>query len=204
MGSPKGLLPDANGVPLLARWIGLADAVGLVPCVVGDAAPYAALLAELERKRGAPITRIVDSPAGVGPLGGLRAVLAHAGDATVVVVACDMPAVRVEDLTALRSAPVGRSSAPDPAAVVSQRIDGEGRATWEPFFARYEARASLAVVDALLATGERALFRVAEALRAVPWHPDPRCFVDWDVPDDLPGGAPPGGGPMPGADRPGS
>ncbi|MEZ4255586.1 MAG: NTP transferase domain-containing protein [Polyangiales bacterium] len=87
------LLPDANGVPLLARWIGLADAVGLVPCVVGDAAPYAALLAELERKRGAPITRIVDSPAGVGPLGGLRAVLAHAGDATVVVVACDMPAV---------------------------------------------------------------------------------------------------------------
>src|SRR5690606_25110478 len=103
--------------------------------LVGKRPEYAAIsLATLE-----------DDPPGVGPIGGLAALLAHAGERHALVVACDMPFVTREDVTALLSS--------EGAMAVAARRDER----WEPLFARYDAPRALPVVRRRIAAGRLGL-----------------------------------------------
>ena len=68
----------------------------------------------------------------LGPLGGLLALLAHAGERAAIAVACDMPFVSPELARRLAETRVA-------APAVAARRDGR----WEPFFARYDAKVVL-------------------------------------------------------------
>lgn len=163
MGTPKGLLPSPiDGRPLLAR----AIAISPYPVVVlGAHEPYAALLEG--------VTTLADEPAGIGPLGGLRALLAHA-PGKAIAIACDMPFVEREDLVALAEHP---SDAP----IVAAR-----RERYEPFFARYDAPRVLPAVDEAIARGERSLQRLLARFTIAELTPQsPRALDDWDTPDDV-------------------
>jgi molybdopterin-guanine dinucleotide biosynthesis protein A len=82
-GVPKGLLAAPSGETLVQRWTALFAGLS-VPCVlVGTHAAYAHLGLET----------LPDEPEGVGPLGGLVALLRRAGRGPVLAVACDMPHV---------------------------------------------------------------------------------------------------------------
>jgi molybdopterin-guanine dinucleotide biosynthesis protein A len=126
---------------------------------------------------------LADAPGGVGPLGGLRALLLHAeatGHAHALALACDLPYVGGRLLTRLwREAPDAHCLAPR---------DGE---LWQTLVARY-AVASLPALDATLAAGDRALQRFVGRLgeRAVELAVDERErdeLRDWDTPEDAPG-----------------
>ncbi len=140
--------------------------------VAGDPAPWQA--------RGIEV--IPDRVAGAGPLAGLSAALAAAGDGEAVVcVAGDLPFLSPALLTALRDRAAGADAlAPRPA----------GRA--EPLCARYAVRAR-ATVDARLAGGRLALHELLAELATV-WlddlalaalDPDGLSFVNLNTPDDL-------------------
>src|SRR5262245_17154452 len=90
-GVAKGLLTLPDGETVIGRLLRVcAQALpGSTPVLVGEAAAYAAL----------GLRAIADAPSGVGPLGGLRALLADArqdGHAAALVLACDMPHVSAE------------------------------------------------------------------------------------------------------------
>ena len=79
-GKPKGLL-ERGGVALVDRWGRLFDALGVDHVLVGENRAYL------------PRRALPDAVQGVGPLGGLVALLAQAGERRTVAVACDMPYV---------------------------------------------------------------------------------------------------------------
>jgi molybdopterin-guanine dinucleotide biosynthesis protein A len=117
-GVAKGLLSAPSGETLVARWRRLFAELGWTCVFVGQHDAYAAI----------EIERLADDPPGIGPLGGLSALLARAGEGRAIAVACDMPFVSVELLSKL-------ASHPSRAAVLAPRR-GE---LWEPLFARYDA-----------------------------------------------------------------
>ncbi len=140
--------------------------------VANDPAPW--------RARGVEV--VGDRVAGAGPLAGISAALAAAGDAEAVVcLAGDLPFLSPALLTALRDgAPGAEALAPRPA----------GHA--EPLCARY-AVAARAVVDARLAAGRLALHALLAELATV-WlddqalaalDPEGLSFVNLNTPDDL-------------------
>lgn len=151
-GAPKGLLVGPTGETLLARLTRVASAVGEV-IVVGDASAYG-------------VASIPDDPPGIGPLGGLRALLSGG---SAIAVACDMPYVEVEHLRAL-------AEHPSAASIVAARRQG----LWEPFFARYDAS-----VLGAITSSERSFQRLFAKLSPVELAIDPRALDDWDTPDDL-------------------
>jgi molybdopterin-guanine dinucleotide biosynthesis protein A len=167
-GAPKGLLPAPGGAEsIAARLVRVGREVGLAPVLVGEAAPYAGL--------GLPV--LADEPPGVGPLGGLAALLAHAGDQPAIALACDMPGVTRELL--LRLAASARR-----ADVIAARR-GE---RWEPFFARYDSAKVLPVLRAAIREGVRSFQDLFARLAVVElaigdeeWH----ALVDWDEPGDV-------------------
>lgn len=171
MGAPKGRLPaPATGAALIDALVEVARAVGLSPVLVGDATPYADLA------RGVP--RLADDPPGIGPLGGLRALLAHA-PGTAVAVACDMPSVSAAALKELLEHP---SAAP----VVAARRGP--RAPWEPLFARYDAPRVRAPLDRAVSAGTRSFQRFLAGVEVDPLPMTPaieRALVDWDRPEDI-------------------
>jgi len=149
-GRAKGLLLTPDGETIVDRWRRLFSALGL-PCVlVGVRPEYAGL--------GLPI--VPDDPPGVGPLGGLAALLARG---SAVAVACDMPYVTEALLRQLVAAPA--------APIVAPRRD-DGR--WEPLFARYDD-AVLPRVRARVARGALSLQGLLEESGAVPLP-----VTDWD------------------------
>lgn len=179
MGRPKGLLPAPSsaepvpsvdaGEPLLLRALGLARACGVPAVLVGDASPYRALLAERD------VPALVDDPPGVGPVGGLCALLAYAERA--VAIACDMPFVTVEDVRALLDSP---SAAP---VLAARRADD---APWEPLLARYDSARVLPAARASIAAGERGFQRLFARLAVERWSPvSARALEDWDEPADV-------------------
>jgi molybdopterin-guanine dinucleotide biosynthesis protein A len=122
-----------------------------------------------------------DSPPGIGPLGGLRALLLHAqtlGATNALALACDLPYL---------GAPlIRRLAVEQPHALLLAPREGD---LWHVLTARYGAGA-IASVDATLQSGERALQRVATRLgaRAVGLALDATEMAelrDWDVPGDL-------------------
>lgn len=167
MGRPKGLLVSTDGVPLVERTGALFDALG-VPWVLVGVRPEYASLGRLA---------LADAAEGVGPLGGLLALLRHAGDRAAVAVACDMPFLSQRLLARLREAPAGPP-------VVAARRDGR----WEPLFARFEARTVLPVAQRRCERGELSLQGLLDELDATPLPTTPeeeRELDDWDEPADI-------------------
>jgi molybdopterin-guanine dinucleotide biosynthesis protein A len=118
-----------------------------------------------------------DEPPGVGPLGGLIALLRHAGTSPALAFACDMPFVSralVERLLA----------APSDAPIVAPRRD----ARWEPLCARYEPARVLPLALARAASPHHALQALLDEAGAValPLLPHEAAELrDWDTPADV-------------------
>ena len=144
---------------------------GVEVLLVGSAEPYADL----------GLTVLPDDPAGIGPLGGLRALLRHAaslGADGALVFACDLPH--------LGAGLVRRLATEAPEADFVAARDGE---LWQTLAARYGVGA-LPVVERAIAEGDRALQRVVSRLaeRAVELRLDAseRAELrDWDTPEDV-------------------
>jgi molybdopterin-guanine dinucleotide biosynthesis protein A len=172
-GCDKGMLraPDDAGV-LAERLLRLGSELGLACMVVGGAPGYGA-------RFGVP--QLVDEPAGSGPLGGLRALLARARTEHVAMLACDMPYVSRALLQRLVETP-----ALEHAALLAAREPSRGK--WQPFFARYRVAATLPAVDAALASGVlsfQTLFRSLEVQELVLSPAEHAELRDWDEPGDL-------------------
>lgn len=165
MGRPKGLLlaPD-SGEPLLVRSVRIAREAGLEPILVGDATPYADLVAD--------VPRIADDPIGEGPLAGVLA-LARRADPFAVALACDMPFV---DAGALRAI----AEHPSRAKALVPKRDG----LFEPFLARY-AGAIAPDVERALANGTRSIQLLLATMDVDVLDLDARLLTDWDTPEDV-------------------
>ncbi|MGZ3455910.1 MAG: molybdenum cofactor guanylyltransferase [Polyangiales bacterium] len=162
----KGLL-TIDGEPIVVRTARLAREVGLEVVLVGDASAYASL----------GIPSIPDDPPGIGPLGGLHALLGGSSVAArdAIVLACDMPYIRREDLAELaRFAPE--------ADVVAARLGPE--APWEALFSRWSAR-SRTVVKAGIDEGLRSFQRILARLDVRQIQVPATSLRDWDEPADL-------------------
>ena len=91
-GFPKGRLPvSSSGQPIVLHLAALAQSLDLPVVLVGEHAAYHDL--------GLP--GVPDQPAGIGPLGGLAALLTAASGSEVIALACDMPFVSAQILTRL-------------------------------------------------------------------------------------------------------
>jgi molybdenum cofactor guanylyltransferase len=174
-GKPKGLLvADDARTPresIVARLIRLAAELNLTPVFVGTAEPYALHW---------PQVRVIgDEPTGIGPLGGLSGVLAAAGQARVLAVACDMPQVT--------SALLQRLLNTAPAAPVLASKNQDGR--WDPLCARYDPHTVRPRLQMALAQGVRSFQRLFESLPVTELELDAQervQLVDWDTPEDIP------------------
>ncbi|HEU4631553.1 MAG TPA: molybdenum cofactor guanylyltransferase [Gemmatimonadaceae bacterium] len=164
-GRPKGL-ELVGGRRILHRVAGALAQVSDDLLLVANAPDAAAWLP------GTPVVR--DTVRDAGPLGGLQAALAHAPGA-VLAVAWDMPFVSPSLLGELRRR--GERGGAD-AVVPESAPDG----ALEPLCAYY-ASSSLAIVDVVLAEGERRLGALLARLR-VERVPHARV-VDWGDPRRL-------------------
>lgn len=159
----KGLL-EIDGEPIVVRTARLARDQGFEVVLVGDASAYRAL----------DIPALADDPPGIGPLGGLHALLA-ASSVPAIVVACDMPYLRAGDLAELaRFAPE--------ADVVAAKREPDG--PWEALFSRWSVR-TRTVVEAAIADGVRSFQRVLQRLDVRRIDLPARSLADWDEPSDL-------------------
>jgi len=171
-GVSKGNL-TFDGAKLLGRLLAACrEALPSSPIVlVGPAQAYA--------EHG--LRALSDDPAGIGPLGGLRALLRHAestGAPAALALACDLPH--------LEAALLRRLGCESPEADFVAPRDGT---LWHTLVARYGTGA-LPDVEATIAAGERALQRVVQRLggRAVelPVNPTEHAELrDWDTPEDV-------------------
>jgi molybdenum cofactor guanylyltransferase len=160
-GRAKGFLPAPEGGSLLDRWRALFREMS-IPCVlVGKRPEYAAV----------ELVSIEDDPENVGPIGGLAAFLAYAGDRRAIAVACDMPYVDRADLEALIACEVD---------VACARTDG-----WEPFCAIYDAPRVLPIVRAQIEAGERSLRALLAKTKTRAVAIDGAHLRDWDRPEDV-------------------
>lgn len=147
-------------------------------------APIIYLVGESSAYRAEGVRRLADDPAGVGPLGGLRALLLETirrGARSALALAGDMPFLTRPLLERLWS------ERPD-AAALAPREDGR----WHPLFARYRASDVLPHVDAALAAGQTSLQIIFErlALQAAVMAlsgSERDAIVDWDRPSDVTG-----------------
>ena len=170
-GQPKGLLRGPSGETLVERWKALFAALA-IPCVlVGQRERSAYASAGLEVLAD---TRAEDD---LGPLGGLLALLEHAGEGHAIAVACDMPFASAELVRKL--AETG-TEAPALAARRERR--------WEPFFARYDGRAVLPTARAHADARRGSLQALLDAVRAAELamsDEEQAQLRDWDTPEDA-------------------
>jgi molybdopterin-guanine dinucleotide biosynthesis protein A len=165
-GAPKGLLEVAPGETIVERWRAMLGELAEEVVLVGSAASYASL----------GVAAIADDPAGIGPLGGVVALLEHAGERVAIAVACDMPYVSralLQRLVSFRAAPL-----------VAPRRDGR----WETMLARFDAPRVLPVARAHVARVHRSLQALFDASGAVELPIDAREseeLRDWDTPEDT-------------------
>jgi len=168
-GLPKGLLRGPDGATLVERWRAMLTELGVAVVLVGEAAAYESL--------GLPVRK--DEPPGVGPLGGLLALLRHAGTVPALAFACDMPFVSralVERLLA----------APSDAPIVAPRRG----ALWEPLCARYDPARVLPLAVARASSTHHSLQHLLDdaGAAALPLLPDEDAELrDWDSPADVTG-----------------
>jgi molybdopterin-guanine dinucleotide biosynthesis protein A len=130
---------------------------------------------------------VADDPAADGPLAGLLALLAFAGERLAIAVACDMPLVD----EALVRRLVDTMRAADAPVVAPKRL-ARGREVWEPLFAVYDAPRVRPVARAFAARGERKLQLLLDEAGARPLalsREEAEALADWDSPADLPTGS---------------
>lgn len=170
-GRPKGLLaaPD-TGEPLAVRLARLARGVGCEVVLVGRADAYREALPHL------PV--LEDAPGIDGPLAGLSALLAEAGERPALALACDLPFVTASLLQRLLDAPA--------APIVAPRARPD--APWEPLLARYAPSEVAPVLEGALRDGIRSFQRLFARL-AVQELPlataELEQLRDWDEPSDV-------------------
>jgi len=167
-GVPKGMLPHPSepGV-LVERSIRLAREVGCEPWLVGNHPAYA----------GLGIRIIPDLIEGLGPIGGLAALIREAGDRNALVLGCDMPFVPAELLRTLMTS-LGQE-----AAVVPCR--GGMR---EPLCALYVPGRIAEPMARSLRTGRFGLQKLLRTVDVREVHlslEQERWLRDWDAPDDV-------------------
>lgn len=180
-GVPKGNL-DAGGQPLLVRTIELCHAALRARHATHESRDAGVVLIGDSHAYAAPgVQRLDDLPPGVGPLGGLNALLVAALErrCLAVALAVDMPHLDAALLERLLGEHVA-------AAALAPRQDGR----WQPLFARYRPGEVLPVVRELLSRGQSALQAVFGELAtgAVELELDVReqaQLRDWDTPEDV-------------------
>ena len=173
-GLAKGNLRTREGERVIERLI--------AACREALDEPNLALVGAVDGYADLGLPALADAPAGVGPIGGLRALLlagAARGVPSVLALACDLPFLSARLIRRLATEELD-------AAFLSPR-DGE---FWQPLVARYDTSAALAAVDAALAHGERALKSVPARLgpraRALSIDERERLELrDCDSPADL-------------------
>jgi molybdopterin-guanine dinucleotide biosynthesis protein A len=166
-GRAKGMMAAPYGGTIVERWLTVLRSVGVDQVV---------LVGQNEAYAGLGLEALDDEPAGIGPLGGLCALLSRAGDASAIALACDMPFV---SSTLTRRLLVG----PDFAIVAPRRGD-----VWEPLFARYKAAIVLPVARARVAAGRHSLQGLLAEAGAVelPLERDEALELrDWDTTEDA-------------------
>ena len=173
-GVAKGMLrTPAGDETLVERLLRVCRRVAPEASVslVGEASQYAAL----------GVRVLLDAPSGVGPLGGLRALLlrAHAdGARTALALACDLPFLDESVVARLIAPLIGAARVPV--------ADGRD----QPLAAAYAPELTLDVVDGLLARAQHRVLGVLDELGA---HVERVTFDgvgagllrDWDTPDDV-------------------
>lgn len=143
MGTDKASL-IRDGETFLERTTRLAQAVSrLPPLIVGRDRPG--------DWRGLPAEFIPDDLSGIGPIGGLRTALRHAGNLPLLVLSCDLPALTDEALVWL----------------FEQRRNEYGVVTrngeqMEPLFAIY-LPASISLIDTNISAGKGSLHALIRA-----------------------------------------
>jgi molybdopterin-guanine dinucleotide biosynthesis protein A len=172
-GTAKGLLESPLGGTIVERLVRVtSDALGPASIVlVGNNSAYTAL----------GFSMLEDDPRGIGPLGGLAALLAEAvrrNHGFSIALACDLPFVSAKLLKRL-------AESPSLADALAPHVDGR----WQPLVARYRPAPALDAVRETIAAGERALHRVFARLgeRAAVLELDDREIAelrDWDEPAD--------------------
>lgn len=174
-GITKGLLPaPASGLTLVERI--LAELRAALPdaelVLVGQALAYARL----------NLTVVADAPEGIGPLGGLLGLLAHAqraGCARVLALPCDLPFVTREVLKRLAV------EAPSAAAVVA-----EAGGVPNPLLACYRVPQALPAARRVLGSGRYSLRALLDTLGdgvvTLGLSPnEAESLRDWDTPEDM-------------------
>jgi molybdopterin-guanine dinucleotide biosynthesis protein A len=145
------------------------------------AVPRIYLVGESSAYSAPGLLRLADDPAGVGPMGGLRALLAEAARQ-------QLPALALAgDLPFLTPSLLGRLCLEaQSAAALAPCADGR----WEPLFARYSPEAVLPELDAALSQQQTALqslfHRLGARALALPLSgAEWRFLRDWDRPSDM-------------------
>jgi len=176
-GAPKGNL-DAGGQSLVTRTIELCRS--LAPSAA-DTSEERVLLVGDGRAYTADVPRLADAPPGVGPLGGLCALLTAALErrCLALALAVDLPHL---DAALLRRLLLEHEAA----LALAPREAGR----WQPLCARYRPLEVLPIVHALLARGETALQSVFHALGPDAVELDLSSaererLHDWDTPEDV-------------------
>ncbi|MCL2447944.1 MAG: molybdenum cofactor guanylyltransferase [Polyangiaceae bacterium] len=166
-GQPKGLLPVPDGRAIVDRLRAVLEEAGAGEVVlVGRHPAYAA----------APVDALDDTPPGIGPLGGLIALLARAQGGHAIAVACDMPYVSCRLVARLLAAPEAVAVAP------------RHERRWEPLCARYEADAVRPLAEAQSRGPDHSLQRLLDRAGAIELplsEAETRELRDWDRPDDV-------------------
>lgn len=178
-GVAKGLL-RYQGQPLLDRLVdacrrAVAPAELRRVCLIGNAAAYGATRLPV----------LADEPPGLGPIGGLRALLLDAARSghDAIALAVDLPYVTPGLIRRLCVEQAG-------AAALAPR---ETDLLWQPLFARYRPEPVLRAIDAVLDARRSSLQSIFEVLasgadRAVELAltSDERATLrDWDRPNDM-------------------
>ncbi len=172
-GRPKGMLrsPINTKLTLVEHFQKLAQQLAIECVLVGSKVQYAHF--------GIPM--LSDKPPGLGPLGGLNALLDYCltKDTLAVAVACDMPYVSFELLSRLCTT---ASDCP----VFAPRDAASHR--WQPLFARYEPRRVIPIVQERLTCDDHSLQSVVTLaggetlpLTAEEWS----ILRDWDEEQDI-------------------
>lgn len=156
---------------LVDRLVRIAGDAG-IECVVVGSHPEATPLP-------AGVARVADQPPGIGPLGGLVALLRFAPTRPVIAVACDMPFV-----TAALVERLARD--PRDAAVLAPREPAAHK--WQPLFARYDAARVLPVLERAVSEDMRSFQRLFARLDVTEFEVEDaeRALLhDWDTPEDI-------------------
>lgn len=173
MGCPKALLKRNDGTTLIEHTASVAGQVADEVVLCGS--PPAELPSSLQSIRVLP-----DPIAGGGPLAGLCALLEHAGERWVLLIACDMPLLGVEVLQRLQA-----EARPDVDAVCFERLERPGN--YHACCALYHPRLHSAALAELMA-GRGSMQRFLSGVRKVALQPIAlygRQLMNVNTPADL-------------------